>query len=432
MLLPTLLMVGAVWAHGVTHVPGIPPAEVLSAAQEAMKQTKSLAYQGRLTSVAGEGPSGACEIMMKRAADERGVGWKLYIGGEITPLGASDPQKLQVAFDGIVGRSLKESEKAIAEKTAVDAGALGTFLESQSAKDLVVWNLISGEPLKKDGGEITGEGTRDVGGEACDVVLVKAGEVGTRYYIASADHLPRKIEMLVSAAGSATQKSPKPAPMRVARTLTLSDVKHNVMIAENTFIMDVPDGFTVRAIKNPPPKKDEAAGKLAGGDRPGGTPPGPRQKTQTPGLLPPGSAAPAWTLKDGDDKPISLADFSGKVVVLDFWGSWCPPCRAALPSMQKISEKYKAKGVVVIGVNFEQDPDADPKKFMADLGITYKLARGAETIADKYRVPGWPTFYVINRAGEIVWGSVGFSKAQAEEHERAMSEAIDEALADGI
>lgn len=68
---------------------------------------------------------------------------------------------------------------------------------------------------------------------------------------------------------------------------------------------------------------------------------------------------------------------------------------------------------------------------MADLGITYKLARGAETIADKYRVPGWPTFYVINRAGEIVWGSVGFSKAPGRTR-RAISEAINKAPADGI
>ncbi|HLO40080.1 MAG TPA: TlpA disulfide reductase family protein, partial [Phycisphaerales bacterium] len=173
--------------------------------------------------------------------------------------------------------------------------------------------------------------------------------------------------------------------------------------------------------------------RLAGGPAPAG--PIPEATAASPaddGTLTKGSAAPGWSLLDPDGKQVNLRDFAGKVVVMDFWGSWCPPCRAAMPSIQRIHEKFKDKDVVVIGLNWERSPTADPHKYMADNGFTYKLVLNADQIADTYRIRGWPTFYIVGRAGEIVWSGVGFSPAAAAEHERMMTEAIEAALNDDL
>ncbi|CAG0990819.1 partial glutathione peroxidase, partial [Anaerolineae bacterium] len=132
----------------------------------------------------------------------------------------------------------------------------------------------------------------------------------------------------------------------------------------------------------------------------------------------------AWTLKDGDGKDVKLSDYKGKVVVLDFWGSWCPPCRAAMPGIQKIHEKYKEKGVAVVGMNYERNAAANPAKFMKDNGYTYGLVLKADTIADKYKVNGWPTFYILDKEGKVLWSAVGHDPS----HEGQMAKVIEEAL----
>lgn len=427
----------ALAGSGASADPGA--AKLLKAANEAISQTQSLAYNAELTTHAGTAkePSArlTAEVMMKRTADEKGVGWKLYIGGEAAQ-GAdlASTSKVYIAFDGFAARSVKEAEKAVFEKNAIDAPSLESFLVMQGGREVVLWQMITSAPIPdaadpKDSGI---EPAQEIDGQKCDVVWVRSGDDKTTYYLAASDRLPRKIEIVTTP----STKEGVEKKDRTVRTLALTNVKRNVPINEATFIVDIPDEFVVRAVKNTPApdsktdsKSDaKADGKVAGAEESKK----PAQKTQPPGMLTPGTPAPAWTLKDGNGKETKLADYRGKVVVLDFWGSWCPPCRAAMPSIEKIHQKYKDKGVVVLGLNYERRPDADPKKFMADNGITYGLVLGAETIADKYKVPGWPTFYVIDRQGDIVWGSVGFSKADAEEHESTMSEAIEEAMQEGL
>lgn len=92
---------------------------------------------------------------------------------------------------------------------------------------------------------------------------------------------------------------------------------------------------------------------------------------------------------------------------MDFWGTWCPPCRMAMPAIQKVHEKFKGKPVVVLGLNFEQRASADPAAFMKTNGYTYELLLKADSILDDYQVEAFPTLIVIGMDGKVtLWTPV--------------------------
>ena len=98
---------------------------------------------------------------------------------------------------------------------------------------------------------------------------------------------------------------------------------------------------------------------------------------------------------------LSPADYAGKPVVLNFWASWCGPCRQEAPLLQRLSEEYAERGVVFIGVNI-QDAEADARAYLAEYGITYPNAhdeRGLTSV--DYGVIGIPVTFFINRAGIV-------------------------------
>ncbi len=114
-----------------------------------------------------------------------------------------------------------------------------------------------------------------------------------------------------------------------------------------------------------------------------------------------GQPAPNFTLKTADGKEVSLKDFKGKVVLINFWATWCPPCREELPLFEKIYEKYKDKGFVILAIN--TDPE-NLKDFMKDFGVklTFPILIGDDKILDLYPVRGLPTSFLIDREGKIV------------------------------
>ncbi len=124
--------------------------------------------------------------------------------------------------------------------------------------------------------------------------------------------------------------------------------------------------------------------------------------------LPPltdGKIAPEWTLKDPDGNSHSLTDYRGKIVLLDFWATWCGPCRQEMPKLQKVHEEYSAENVAVIGISTREK--GDPEKFMSKNNYTYQLLLNGEKITEKYNVSGLPTLYIINQDGEIIYSKVG-------------------------
>ena len=123
--------------------------------------------------------------------------------------------------------------------------------------------------------------------------------------------------------------------------------------------------------------------------------------------------APGWTLPDLDGKNHQLADFAGKVVVLDFWGTWCGPCRQELPIYQQMYERYKDKGVVFYGVNWERTmPGQDPKPAVRDYllknGLTFPVVLDHERVAQTaYDIEAFPTLFLIDKTGKIRFRNVG-------------------------
>ena len=127
-----------------------------------------------------------------------------------------------------------------------------------------------------------------------------------------------------------------------------------------------------------------------------------------------GQPAPDFTLKTIDGKTISLKDFKGKVVLINFWATWCPPCREELPLFEEIYEKYKDKGFVILAIN--TDPE-NLQDFLKDFGVelTFPILIGDEKILDLYPVRGLPTSFLIDREGKIVKVRLGIYRELEED-----------------
>jgi thiol-disulfide isomerase/thioredoxin len=130
--------------------------------------------------------------------------------------------------------------------------------------------------------------------------------------------------------------------------------------------------------------------------------------------------APSFTL-DGDNGSISLKQFRGKVVYIDFWASWCVPCRKSFPWMNAMQAKYKSEGFVVLGVNLDEDKQA-AKKFLQQIPAKFTIAYDPDgETPGKYQVAVMPTSYLIDRSGNIVDSHRGFKKSQTDEMEHKIS-----------
>ena len=118
--------------------------------------------------------------------------------------------------------------------------------------------------------------------------------------------------------------------------------------------------------------------------------------------------APAWKLKDVDGKTVSSEEFHGKVVVLDFWATWCPPCRAEIPGYVELQKKYGGDGLAIVGVSLDQGGPAVVKQFIASQGVTYQIVMGDDKIADAFGgVEAIPTTFIIDRKGVIRYRKMG-------------------------
>ncbi len=119
-----------------------------------------------------------------------------------------------------------------------------------------------------------------------------------------------------------------------------------------------------------------------------------------------------------------LSDYQGKVVVLDFWASWCVPCRRSFPWMNEMQQKYGDDGLVVIAVNLDNeasDASAFLQEYPAEFTIAYDKSR---ELAHKYDVQAMPSSFLIGRDGSVIESHFGFKLAKTESYEAAIIAAV--------
>lgn len=163
----------------------------------------------------------------------------------------------------------------------------------------------------------------------------------------------------------------------------------------------------------------------------GYTKPKPREKPKPPaprGMLEVGATAPDFALKDLDGNEVTLASLRGKVVVLDFWASWCGPCKRAMPFLQELHAAYEAdaatKGkVVILGMNTSETDPAAARRVIKEKSLTYGCLLEADAVSLAYGVTGLPALFVIDPNGRITLSHGSFGSEGFIEHMRTAIDA---------
>lgn len=120
--------------------------------------------------------------------------------------------------------------------------------------------------------------------------------------------------------------------------------------------------------------------------------------------------APEFALKDADGKTVRLSDYRGKVVLLDFWATWCGPCKIEIPWFMEFERNYRDRGFAVLGVSMDEEGWDAVKPFVTDMAVNYRMVLGDDTIAEAYGgVEALPTTFLIDREGKIVAAHVGLT-----------------------
>ena len=132
--------------------------------------------------------------------------------------------------------------------------------------------------------------------------------------------------------------------------------------------------------------------------------------------------APSWTLRDLEGKPVNSTDLKGKVVVVDFWATWCPPCVAEIPGYVALQEKYRDK-LTIVGISMDSFEPAVIKNFAVQRKINYTVVMGNDEVSGAFgNVQALPTTFVIDRENKIRFKKVG--AASEEEFEKVLKQLL--------
>jgi peroxiredoxin len=137
-----------------------------------------------------------------------------------------------------------------------------------------------------------------------------------------------------------------------------------------------------------------------------------------------GDIAPSFTLKDLNGNTVTLDSFKGKVVFLDFWASWCGPCKEELPELELLYKKYGKDGFEVIGVSVDKS-ESNIAAFLKKRPVSFTILTNIKgDVAEAYGLPGMPTGYIIGKDGAIQHRHVGFAKAFLPVYEKEIVELL--------
>jgi thiol-disulfide isomerase/thioredoxin len=116
-----------------------------------------------------------------------------------------------------------------------------------------------------------------------------------------------------------------------------------------------------------------------------------------------GFLAPDFTLDTLDGKKVTLSELRGKIVIINLWATWCPPCRAEMPALENAYEQYKDSEVIILGLNVtNQDSEKDIPPFLKEFGLTFPILLDRDgSVSTLYQLKALPTTYFVNREGII-------------------------------
>ena len=312
-------------------------------------------------------PRARATVFARQTSDPRAP--LVRMRGTLQPPGSNEVQKFHVVVGEREVLQLDDDRKV----GTVTGLTEGLELVGELRRLLLVHKFLHPAPFGVElaAGSVTYEGKKTVGGTECYVVTASppGAAAGARWYVGVQDFLPRRVERLL--------KGPDGKGVQV---LELRNLNVAPQFDEGTFATRIPSGY-----------RDGRRGETG---QPGGGP------------LAVGDEAPDWTLSSADGRQVRLSELRGRVVVLDFWATWCKPCVLAMPGIQRLHEKFKDKPVTVLGIATWERGDA--AAFMKEKGYTYGLLLNGDQVAARYGLRGIPALFVIGPDGKILHIASGF------------------------
>jgi len=136
--------------------------------------------------------------------------------------------------------------------------------------------------------------------------------------------------------------------------------------------------------------------------------------------------APNFTLKSNTDKNIKLSELRGQVVLLNFWASWCGPCRQEMPLLEKLQQRYSALGFTVLGVNVEEDP-SKAKTLLKDISVSFPILFDTQnTVSQQYKVSAMPSTVMIGRDGNMRYLHRGYKPGDEAQYKKWIKQLVKE------
>jgi cytochrome c biogenesis protein CcmG/thiol:disulfide interchange protein DsbE len=138
-----------------------------------------------------------------------------------------------------------------------------------------------------------------------------------------------------------------------------------------------------------------------------------------------GQSAPGFKLKDADGQTVRFVDYKGKVVLLDFWATWCGPCKVEIPWFMNFEREFKDRGFAVVGVSMDEDGWKAIKPYVQNMKMNYRVLLGDDDVSTAYGgLDSLPTTLLIDRQGRIASVHVGVSQGE-EEFKNAIVQLLD-------
>ncbi len=346
---------------------------IIDEARAACVAVRSGSYDGgcqTTSGTSGRETTGRVQFSKFEYSDQ--IGGRVAISGRETRAGGRSTE-FTAAYNGAHARRLMPEKQKMLQG---DLNYGGEAVLQSTGYEIVLRALLDENPFTEEfaAPRLAVAGTESVGEAQCDVVEVTYAGADTtgRWWIAREDRLPRRFERQYKSASG----------RNVTSALTVSGLVVGMPIAETVFDIEAPDGWQLETVgKRPPP----------------------------PILV--GDLAPDFTLLDAEGHEVSLHQFRGQVVVLEFWASWCHFCQESMPALQRLHDKWSGNGAAVLAINCRDTADVAPGHFVRSQGFSYPVLPDGNNLAMQYRVSGIPHVFVIGPDGRLILSNVGFGQA---------------------